>query len=144
MGSRKDADEYQLIKKIVSFLWKNSHYKYTTSEIAGKFHTTEKSLQRKMKRRFLSNLPDMKNGIRILKIIQIVNNNNRPDIIPIALENGFSDTNYFKVCWNKFCRRPILDLNNEEINVNEVFKEDVRLILYKVVRYTDCSKLSDF
>jgi len=144
MGSKKDADEYQLIKKLVSFLWKNSHYKYTTSEIAGKFHTTEKSLQRKMKRHFRSNLPDMKNGIRILKIIKIVNNNNRPDIMPIALENGFSDANYFKVCWNKFCRRPIPDLYNGEINENDVFKKEIRLILYNVVRYTDCSELSDF
>ncbi len=144
MRSRKEKEEYQFIKGVVSFLWKHSNRRHTEAEIAARFHTTEKTLRRKIKNHFHTGLPHLRNSIRILKFFYMAENSNHTDIYKLAVRAGFSDERSLRRCWNTLCKIPLHKLDHQIPYTEKVLRKEVRVILYNVVRYVDKKDLSVF
>jgi len=144
MRSRREKEEYQFIKGVVTFVWKYSNGRHTEAEIAARFHTTEKTLRRKIKSRFNTGLPYLRNSIRLLKICYIAGNNNEQDIYRLAVRTGFSDGRSFRRCWSTFCNIPLHKLDHQLMYTEKVLKTEIQVLLYDVVRYLDQKDMSVF
>ncbi len=144
MRSRREKEEYQFIKGVVTFVWKYSNRRHTEAEIAARFHTTEKTLRRKIKSRFHTGLPYLRNSIRLLKLSYIAGNNNQLDIYRLAARTGFSDGRSFRRCWDTFCNIPLHKLDHQILYTEKVLKREVQVVLYNVVRYLDQKDVSVF
>ncbi len=144
MRSRKEKEEYQLIKGVVSFLWKYSNRRHTEAEIAARFHTTEKTLRRKIKNHFHTGLPYLRNSIRILKIFYVAGGSIHTDIYELAARAGFSDERSFRRCWDTLCEIPLHKLDHQINQPQKVLKKDVRVLLYNALRHLDQKEVSVF
>jgi len=144
MRSRREKEDYQFIKGVVSFVWKYSNHRHTEAEIAARFHTTEKTLRRKIKKHFHTGVPYMRKCIRLLKILYIAENNNQTEIYAIAEKAGFSDELSFRRCWDTLCKVPLQKLDHQIPYTEKVLKKEVQVVVYNVVRYLDQKDLSVF